>query len=150
VLRRDLLDHDYVELPIISAHAVILDSLPPLHKDPFDRLLLAQALSENVTLLTARPLPRARAQSVGDRGAARGAAWTARAAQRWTRALAGKAVEEAAGAEVVGEAGVDDVFGADGARRRVLLGVEHTLHGGWLGVEVGLVERAVVVDGGAE
>lgn len=53
VLRRGLLDNGYVELPITSEHAVNVDSLPPLHKDPFDRLLLAQALVEGVTLLTA-------------------------------------------------------------------------------------------------
>ena len=52
LLRRGLLDNGYVELPITSQHAVSIDSLPPLHKDPFDRLLLAQALSEGVTLLT--------------------------------------------------------------------------------------------------
>ncbi len=53
LLRRGLLDHGYVELPVTSQHAVHIDSLPPLHKDPFDRLLLAQAQCEGVTLLTA-------------------------------------------------------------------------------------------------
>ncbi|HVS29825.1 MAG TPA: type II toxin-antitoxin system VapC family toxin [Thermoanaerobaculia bacterium] len=53
VLRRGLLDNGYVELPITSEHAVSVDTLPPLHKDPFDRLLLAQALVEGITLLTA-------------------------------------------------------------------------------------------------
>lgn len=53
VLRRGLLDNGYVELPITSEHAVNVDALPPLHKDPFDRLLLAQALVEGITLLTA-------------------------------------------------------------------------------------------------
>ena len=52
LLRRGLLDNGYTELPITSQHAVNIDSLPPLHKDPFDRLLLAQALSEGVTFLT--------------------------------------------------------------------------------------------------
>ena len=52
LLRRGLLDNDYTELPITSQHAVNIDSLPPLHKDPFDRLLLAQALSEGITLVT--------------------------------------------------------------------------------------------------
>lgn len=52
LLRRGLLDNGYVELAITSQHAVSIDSIPPLHKDPFDRLLLAQALSEGVTLLT--------------------------------------------------------------------------------------------------
>ncbi|HEY7060032.1 MAG TPA: type II toxin-antitoxin system VapC family toxin [Chloroflexota bacterium] len=53
VLRRGLLDNGYVELPITSQHAVSTDNLPPLHKDPFDRLLLAQALCEGITLVTA-------------------------------------------------------------------------------------------------
>ncbi|HEY8020735.1 MAG TPA: type II toxin-antitoxin system VapC family toxin [Thermoanaerobaculia bacterium] len=52
LLRRGLLDNGYVELPVTSQHAVNIDGLPPLHKDPFDRLLLAQALSEGITLLT--------------------------------------------------------------------------------------------------
>jgi PIN domain nuclease of toxin-antitoxin system len=52
LLRRGLLDNGYTELPITSQHAVHIDILPPLHKDPFDRLLLAQALSEGITLVT--------------------------------------------------------------------------------------------------
>ena len=52
VLRRGLLDNGYVELPVTSQHAVGIDVLPPLHRDPFDRLLLAQALIEGITLLT--------------------------------------------------------------------------------------------------
>jgi PIN domain nuclease of toxin-antitoxin system len=52
LLRRGLLDNGYAELPITSQHAVSIDGLPPLHKDPFDRLLLAQAVSEGITLLT--------------------------------------------------------------------------------------------------
>jgi PIN domain nuclease of toxin-antitoxin system len=53
LLRRGLLDNGYAELPVTSQHAVNIDGLPPLHKDPFDRLLVAQALSEGITLLTA-------------------------------------------------------------------------------------------------
>lgn len=53
LLRRGLLDNGYNELPITSEHAVVVDALPPLHKDPFDRLLIAQALVEGITLLTA-------------------------------------------------------------------------------------------------
>jgi PIN domain nuclease of toxin-antitoxin system len=53
VLRRGLLDHGYTELPITSELAVSVDSLPDLHKDPFDRILLAQALTEGMTLVTA-------------------------------------------------------------------------------------------------
>ncbi len=56
LLRRGLLDNGYAEVPIASAHAVALDLLPPLHKDPFDRILIAQALVEGITLLTADPL----------------------------------------------------------------------------------------------
>lgn len=53
LLRRGLLDNGYVELPVTSEHAVGIDTLPPHHKDPFDRLLVAQALVEGVVLLTA-------------------------------------------------------------------------------------------------
>src|SRR5690242_15616420 len=37
LLRRGLLDNGYRELPILSNHVVVIDSLPPIHKDPFDR-----------------------------------------------------------------------------------------------------------------
>lgn len=53
VLRRGLLDNGYTELPVTGEHAVNVDTLPALHKDPFDRILLAQALVEGITLLTA-------------------------------------------------------------------------------------------------
>jgi len=53
LLRRGLLDNGYSELPILSGHVVAIDSLPPIHKDPFDRLLVAQAVVEGITLLTA-------------------------------------------------------------------------------------------------
>jgi len=52
LLRRGLLDNGYVELPVTGQHAVSVDGLPPLHKDPFDRLLLAQALCEGITFVT--------------------------------------------------------------------------------------------------
>src|SRR2546430_7266386 len=52
VVYRALLDNGYEELPVTSHHAVSVDLLPPLHKDPFDRLLIAQALTEGITLLT--------------------------------------------------------------------------------------------------
>ncbi|MGA9042762.1 MAG: type II toxin-antitoxin system VapC family toxin [Terriglobales bacterium] len=56
LLRRGLLDNGYTELPIISDHVVATESLPPIHKDPFDRILVAQATVEGVTLLTIDPL----------------------------------------------------------------------------------------------
>lgn len=52
LLRRGLLDNGYVELAISSAHAAAVSGLPRLHKDPFDRLLVAQATVEGVILLT--------------------------------------------------------------------------------------------------
>jgi len=52
VLRRGLLDNGYDELPVTSEHAVSIDALPPIHRDPFDRILIAQALVEGITLLT--------------------------------------------------------------------------------------------------
>ena len=52
LLRRGLIDNGYVELPVTSAHAVALDSLPQIHKDPFDRILVAQATVEGIVLLT--------------------------------------------------------------------------------------------------
>jgi PIN domain nuclease of toxin-antitoxin system len=56
LLRRGLLDNGYQELAVTSEHAVFIDSLPPLHKDPFDRMLVAQATVEGVILLTADAL----------------------------------------------------------------------------------------------
>jgi hypothetical protein len=53
LLRRGLLDHGYGELPISSAHAVFVANLPLIHKDPFDRILVAQANVEGITLLNA-------------------------------------------------------------------------------------------------
>ena len=56
LLRRGLLDNGYIELPIVSDHVVAIESLPPIHKDPFDRMLLAQATVEGITLLTNDPV----------------------------------------------------------------------------------------------
>jgi PIN domain nuclease of toxin-antitoxin system len=52
LLRRGLIDNGYHELPIVSEHVVAIDALPGIHKDPFDRLLIAQATVEGITLLT--------------------------------------------------------------------------------------------------
>lgn len=56
VLRRGLLDNGYVELPISAAHAAAVAHLPPIHRDPFDRMLIAQATIEGIILLTADAL----------------------------------------------------------------------------------------------
>lgn len=55
LLRRGLLENDYGELPIGSDHAIAVDRLPLLHKDPFDRILIAQAMVEGITFLSADP-----------------------------------------------------------------------------------------------
>ncbi len=56
LLRRGLLDNDYKELPVASEHAAAIDGLPPIHKDPFDRLLIAQSMIEGMMLITADKL----------------------------------------------------------------------------------------------
>lgn len=56
LLRRGLLDNGYTELSVTSEHAVAVDGLPPIHRDPFDRLLVAQAMVEAVVLLTNDPV----------------------------------------------------------------------------------------------
>ncbi len=55
-LRHALLRVGYQELGIGGLHATAADALPPLQKDPFDRILIAQALVEDVTLLTSDPI----------------------------------------------------------------------------------------------
>ena len=42
-------------LPVYLSHALYLENLPLHHKDPFDRLLISQAIVENMTLVTADP-----------------------------------------------------------------------------------------------
>ena len=54
-LRRQLFDNGYAELAVTGVHAAALTALPPLHKDPFDRMLVAQAMIEGLTLVTADP-----------------------------------------------------------------------------------------------
>jgi len=51
-LRKMLIAHGYTELPITAEHALKVETLPLLHKDPFDRMLLAQARTEGMLLLT--------------------------------------------------------------------------------------------------
>ena len=47
-----LLAHPYAELPMEAEHVLAVEMLPMLHKDPFDRLLMAQARTEGISLLT--------------------------------------------------------------------------------------------------
>jgi PIN domain nuclease of toxin-antitoxin system len=52
LLRPALSEMGFVELPVTGAHAERLVDLPPIHKDAFDRMLVAQSLSEPFILLT--------------------------------------------------------------------------------------------------
>ena len=56
VLRRGLLDNGYNEIAITSQHAIAVSGLQDIHRDPFDRVLVAQAITEGITLLTADKL----------------------------------------------------------------------------------------------
>lgn len=48
----------FEELPVLAEHTLPVTILPPIHKDPFDRILIAQALAEQMTFVTAdRKLP---------------------------------------------------------------------------------------------
>lgn len=51
-LRRMLVMNGYTEISVASDHALAVDGLPLLHKDPFDRILLAQARTEGLSLVT--------------------------------------------------------------------------------------------------
>ena len=53
VLRRNLLDNGFEEIAINSARTIGVDALPNIHKDPFDRMLIAQTAVEGITLMTA-------------------------------------------------------------------------------------------------
>jgi PIN domain nuclease of toxin-antitoxin system len=55
LLRRGLLDNGYRELAITSAHAITVGGQPLIHKNPFDRMLVAQAIVEGILLLTVDP-----------------------------------------------------------------------------------------------
>ena len=53
LLRRALLDEGWWELPVQAAHVLAVADLPSLHRDPFDRLLLAQARVDSLLFITA-------------------------------------------------------------------------------------------------
>ncbi|WP_332102888.1 type II toxin-antitoxin system VapC family toxin [Kineobactrum salinum] len=52
MLRRILIENGYIELPVTSTHTLAAAHLPPIHRDPFDRILIAQAEVEGFLLLT--------------------------------------------------------------------------------------------------
>ena len=63
-LRTGLLANGYAELPILGPHALFAARLPALHKDPFDRLLVAQTMAEGLTLMTADSAVAAYSESI--------------------------------------------------------------------------------------
>ena len=56
MFKRGLIDNGYVELPVTGDHGIFAGELPLHHKDPFDRLLIAQATVEGILLLTSDDL----------------------------------------------------------------------------------------------
>lgn len=52
LLRSQAMHDGYEEIAILGSHALAAGGLPRIHKDPFDRLLVAQAVFEGITLLT--------------------------------------------------------------------------------------------------
>lgn len=52
LLRRGLLENGYAEVPVNGEHAAAVTALTPRHRDPFDRILIAQALVEGMLLVT--------------------------------------------------------------------------------------------------
>ncbi|MBS1026436.1 type II toxin-antitoxin system VapC family toxin [Gluconobacter cerinus] len=59
LLRRGLIENGYEELPVTGQHALAIGQLPDVHRDPFDRILVAQATVEGLLLLTQDPLVQA-------------------------------------------------------------------------------------------
>jgi len=47
-----LQENGYLQIPILSEHTLLTGTLPMIHKDPFDRILIAQSITEGVSLLT--------------------------------------------------------------------------------------------------
>lgn len=55
-LRRRALDAGWTELAVDGRHAAAVATLPPVHADPFDRMMVAQAQVEGLALLTRDPV----------------------------------------------------------------------------------------------
>jgi PIN domain nuclease of toxin-antitoxin system len=54
-MEREIADNDFRILPIEPKHTAVLTTMPLHHKDPFDRLLVAQAMVEGIPLVSADP-----------------------------------------------------------------------------------------------
>lgn len=55
-LKREIVKNNIQILPILMSHVLRLEQLPLHHRDPFDRIMVAQAIEEGVPILTADPL----------------------------------------------------------------------------------------------
>jgi PIN domain nuclease of toxin-antitoxin system len=55
-LADQLAHHRFLELPVRITHTSTLRRLPTLHRDPFDRLIVAQAIAERLTIVSADPI----------------------------------------------------------------------------------------------
>jgi len=51
-LQKEVLNNNFTILPIEFTHTVQLSKLEPIHRDPFDRILISQALVENLTIIS--------------------------------------------------------------------------------------------------
>lgn len=56
LLRRGLIDNGYLELSVTNLHVLALKGLAARHKDPFDRMLMAQSVAEGIVLVTTDPI----------------------------------------------------------------------------------------------
>ena len=52
LLHSALLENGYIQIPISSEHTLLTGTLPMIHKDPFDRIIVAQSITEGISLLT--------------------------------------------------------------------------------------------------
>jgi PIN domain nuclease of toxin-antitoxin system len=56
VIAREQRTNQMELLPVLLPHVFALSSLPPHHRDPFDRILVAQAVAENLSIVSADPI----------------------------------------------------------------------------------------------
>jgi len=52
LLNKSLVENGYLQIPISVEHTLLTGTLPMIHKDPFDRILVAQSIAEGISLLT--------------------------------------------------------------------------------------------------
>lgn len=55
-IRQCCIESGFIELPVSAEHAIAVKDLEPHHRDPFDRIIVATAMSEPMKLMTADPI----------------------------------------------------------------------------------------------